>query len=87
MLGLPGGWEIGLGWFSQVVVIVWIVGVTNAINLIDGLDGLAGGVVAIISASFFAYSLMQGNELAAVAIGQGLRIQAVGDQLLGAFDQ
>ena len=36
--------------------VVWLIGMTQAVNLIDGLDGLAAGIVAIASASFFAYS-------------------------------
>ena len=60
-VGLPLVGPLELGSFGPVVSILWIVGVTNAINLLDGLDGLAGGVVLIISASFMAYSAIQGN--------------------------
>ncbi len=61
VLRLPVVGEVHLGWLGPVVSLVWIVGVTNAINLIDGLDGLASGVVAIISTSLLAYSVLQGN--------------------------
>ncbi len=61
VLRLPGLGEIHLGLFGGVVSLLWIVGVTNAINFIDGLDGLAGGVATIISASFLAYAILQGN--------------------------
>ncbi|MEA2602419.1 MAG: UDP-GlcNAc:undecaprenyl-phosphate/decaprenyl-phosphate GlcNAc-phosphate transferase [Acidobacteriota bacterium] len=61
VLRLPGLGEIHLGLFGGAVSLLWIVGVTNAINLIDGLDGLAGGVATIISVSFLAYALLQGN--------------------------
>jgi UDP-GlcNAc:undecaprenyl-phosphate GlcNAc-1-phosphate transferase len=61
VLRLPGLGEIHLGLFGGVVSLLWIVGVTNAINLIDGLDGLAGGVATIISVSFLAYAILQGN--------------------------
>lgn len=61
VLRLPGLGAVDLGLFRGVVSLLWIVGVTNAINLIDGLDGLAGGVAAIISASFLAYAILQGN--------------------------
>ena len=39
----------------------WIVGMTNAINLIDGMDGLAGGIVAIVSAAFSGFYLLNGD--------------------------
>jgi UDP-GlcNAc:undecaprenyl-phosphate GlcNAc-1-phosphate transferase len=61
VLRLPVLGEVHLGLFGGFVSLLWIVGVTNAINLIDGLDGLAGGVVAIISLSFLAYAMLQGN--------------------------
>jgi len=61
VLRLPVLGEVHLGLFGGFVSLLWIVGVTNAINLIDGLDGLAGGVVAIISVSFLAYAMLQGN--------------------------
>lgn len=61
VLRLPFFGEIQLGFWGEMVSLVWIVGVTNAINLIDGLDGLAGGVVAIISASLLGYAVLQGN--------------------------
>ncbi len=61
VLRLPGLGTIDLGIFREIVSLLWIVGVTNAINLIDGLDGLAGGVATIISVSFLAYSILQGN--------------------------
>jgi UDP-GlcNAc:undecaprenyl-phosphate GlcNAc-1-phosphate transferase len=35
---------------------LWVIGMANAVNLIDGLDGLAAGIVAIGSATFFAYA-------------------------------
>ncbi|HSS76284.1 MAG TPA: MraY family glycosyltransferase [Thermoanaerobaculia bacterium] len=61
VLRLPGLGTIDLGIFRGVVSLLFIVGVTNAINLIDGLDGLAGGVATIISLSFLAYAILQGN--------------------------
>ncbi len=61
VLRLPVLGEVHLGLFGGFVSLLWIVGVTNAINLIDGLDGLAGGVVTIISVSFLAYAMLQGN--------------------------
>jgi len=61
VLRLPGLGAVDLGLFREVVSLLWIVGVTNAINLIDGLDGLAGGVGTIISVSFLAYAILQGN--------------------------
>jgi UDP-GlcNAc:undecaprenyl-phosphate GlcNAc-1-phosphate transferase len=61
VLRLPVLGEVHLGLVGGFVSLLWIVGVTNAINLIDGLDGLAGGVVAIISLSFLAYAMLQGN--------------------------
>jgi UDP-GlcNAc:undecaprenyl-phosphate GlcNAc-1-phosphate transferase len=38
-----------------ILTIVWAVAIPNAVNLVDGLDGLAAGMVAIASASFFAF--------------------------------
>jgi len=61
VLSVPGIGTIDLGFWGGLVSLLWIVGVTNAINLIDGLDGLAGGLVAIIAASFLAFSALQGN--------------------------
>ncbi|HYX26244.1 MAG TPA: MraY family glycosyltransferase, partial [Thermoanaerobaculia bacterium] len=61
VLRLPGVGEVDLGLFRELVSLLWIVGVTNAINLIDGLDGLASGVGTIISVSFLAYAILQGN--------------------------
>ncbi|MFZ3578962.1 glycosyltransferase family 4 protein [Virgibacillus sp. DJP39] len=46
-INLPFGGQIGFGFLSSIVTIVWIIAITNAINLIDGLDGLAAGVSAI----------------------------------------
>jgi UDP-GlcNAc:undecaprenyl-phosphate GlcNAc-1-phosphate transferase len=61
VLRLPLLGEVDLGVLAVPLSLVWIVGVTNAINLLDGLDGLAGGVVTIISVSFLAYAVLQGN--------------------------
>jgi UDP-GlcNAc:undecaprenyl-phosphate GlcNAc-1-phosphate transferase len=60
-INVPFVGEVELGMWGGLLALVWIVGVTNAINLIDGLDGLAGGVVTIISVSFLAYAMLQGN--------------------------
>jgi UDP-GlcNAc:undecaprenyl-phosphate GlcNAc-1-phosphate transferase len=65
VVAVPGR-VFDLGALGSVLAVVWIVGVTNAINLIDGLDGLASGVVAIIAASFLAYSLAYSNPFSVV---------------------
>jgi len=44
---LPGFGEVGLGWWSYPLTVVWIVGVINALNMIDGMDGLSGGISII----------------------------------------
>lgn len=41
---------------SPLITTLWVIGMANAVNLIDGLDGLAAGIVAIGSATFFAYA-------------------------------
>jgi len=61
--------ELGWGWMSKVVAVLFIVGVTNAINLLDGLDGLAGGVVAIIAVSVLSYALLQGHPGTVMLMG------------------
>ncbi len=43
----PFGSDIGLGYISLPLTIIWFLLVINAINLIDGLDGLATGISAI----------------------------------------
>jgi UDP-GlcNAc:undecaprenyl-phosphate GlcNAc-1-phosphate transferase len=55
-LGRSGG-DLGL-----LVTVVWVVMMSNAINLIDGLDGLAAGIVAIASASIFAFVFLFSGE-------------------------
>jgi UDP-GlcNAc:undecaprenyl-phosphate GlcNAc-1-phosphate transferase len=40
---------------AVLVTVLWVIGMSNAINLVDGLDGLAAGIVAIASASIFAF--------------------------------
>jgi UDP-GlcNAc:undecaprenyl-phosphate GlcNAc-1-phosphate transferase len=67
-VSLPGGGNLELGIWGQIISLVWIVGVTNAINLIDGLDGLAAGVVAIISGSLLVMALLQGNLLTTILL-------------------
>ncbi|WP_203332381.1 glycosyltransferase family 4 protein [Planococcus beigongshangi] len=56
-INLPFGGEIGFGYFSIPLTIIWIIAITNAINLIDGLDGLAAGVstIALITLSVMAF--------------------------------
>jgi UDP-GlcNAc:undecaprenyl-phosphate GlcNAc-1-phosphate transferase len=43
------GLTLELGWFGNVVAIVWLLGCVNAINLLDGMDGLAS-IVGISTA-------------------------------------
>jgi UDP-GlcNAc:undecaprenyl-phosphate GlcNAc-1-phosphate transferase len=43
---------------GQLVTVLVVLVTINAVNFIDGLDGLAAGVVAIASASFFAFAYL-----------------------------
>lgn len=50
------------GDLALLVTVVWVVMMSNAINLVDGLDGLAAGIVAIASASIFAFVYLFSDE-------------------------
>lgn len=43
---------------GQLVTVLVVLVTINAVNFIDGLDGLAAGVIAIASASFFAFAYL-----------------------------
>ena len=43
---------------GQLVTVLVVLITINAVNFIDGLDGLAAGVIAIASASFFAFAYL-----------------------------
>lgn len=52
-LHIPGTqWEIPLGWWYLLLLILVNVGTTNAVNLTDGLDGLLAGTSAIAFAVY-----------------------------------
>jgi len=50
------------GDLALLVTVLWVVLMSNAINLVDGLDGLAAGIVAIASASIFAFVYLFSGE-------------------------
>ncbi|MDR0922662.1 MAG: phospho-N-acetylmuramoyl-pentapeptide-transferase [Lactobacillales bacterium] len=59
--GLPdtinifGIWELPIGLFYGVFIVIWLVGFSNAVNLTDGLDGLVSILATI---SFIAYGII-----------------------------
>ncbi|RCW70803.1 phospho-N-acetylmuramoyl-pentapeptide-transferase [Saliterribacillus persicus] len=54
-IGIPGtAFDIELGWFYAVLIIVMLVGASNAVNLTDGLDGLLAGTAAVAFLAFAA---------------------------------
>lgn len=52
----------GGGDLALMVTVVWVVAMSTAVNLVDGLDGLAAGIVAIASASIFAFVYLFSDE-------------------------
>lgn len=44
-----------------IITFIWVLGITNAFNLLDIMDGLAAGIAIIVSLSFFAISLLNGD--------------------------
>jgi phospho-N-acetylmuramoyl-pentapeptide-transferase len=63
------GYEIDLGLFYYLFVVIVLISATNAVNLTDGLDGLAGGLMAIAGAVYVLISWMTGHNAAAVFAG------------------
>jgi len=43
---------------GQLLTVIIVLVIINAVNFIDGLDGLASGIIAISSASFFAFAYL-----------------------------
>ena len=43
---------------GQLLTVIIVLVTINAVNFIDGLDGLASGIIAISSASFFAFAYL-----------------------------
>lgn len=43
---------------GQLLTVIIVLVTINAVNFIDGLDGLASGIIAIASASFFAFAYL-----------------------------
>lgn len=58
-IGLPGGFNIALGWLFLPLAIFVLAAESNATNLTDGVDGLAAGTGAI---SLFGLAVILGLE-------------------------
>jgi phospho-N-acetylmuramoyl-pentapeptide-transferase len=54
-------YELDLGIFYPVIIIMVITGTSNAVNLTDGLDGLAAGLLAICFTVFSAIAYISGR--------------------------
>jgi phospho-N-acetylmuramoyl-pentapeptide-transferase len=54
-------YELDLGIFYPVMIIMVITGTSNAVNLTDGLDGLAAGLLAICFTVFSAIAYISGR--------------------------
>lgn len=52
-------WNVNMGVFFLIFIIIWLVGWSNAVNLTDGIDGLASITVAI---SFLSYAIIAGAQ-------------------------
>jgi len=44
-----------------IITFIWVLGITNAFNHLDVLDGLCSGTAIIVSLTFFAISLLNGD--------------------------
>jgi phospho-N-acetylmuramoyl-pentapeptide-transferase len=55
------GWQLNLGIFFSVFIIIWLVGWSNAVNLTDGIDGLASITVAISLTGYAVIAGVQGQ--------------------------
>lgn len=55
------GFEIALGSFSPLFVLLWLTSCSNGINLLDGLDGVVGLVAVAICAGIACLALVQPN--------------------------
>lgn len=61
-INIPGlDFEINLGIFYVVFLVIWLVGFSNAVNLTDGLDGLLSGTAAIAFGAFAVLAWYQGQ--------------------------
>ncbi len=65
------------GDLAVLVTVLWVVMMSNAINLVDGLDGLAAGIVAIASASVFAFVYLFSDQGIISATSTGPLVVAV----------
>ncbi len=54
--------ELELGIFYYVVMMLLITGVVNSVNLTDGIDGLASTVTAVVGAFFLLAAVISGSE-------------------------
>ncbi len=54
-------------WISIILTFLWLMGITNAVNIIDIKDGLASGVVFIASVFLFVISVINDNQVVAIA--------------------
>jgi len=53
---------VGIGNILNIIVtFIWVLGITNAFNHLDVMDGLAGGAAIIVSAAFFAVSILNAD--------------------------
>lgn len=59
------GWQIHLGFFYLIFVLLWLIGFSNAVNLTDGIDGLASiaSVISLITYAIIAIIQKQFNLL------------------------
>ncbi len=62
-----GGFEMKLGWFYYIFVVIVMTAFSNGVNFTDGLDGLASSVTAIIAVFFAVVSWGTDSDLVPVA--------------------
>jgi len=49
-----------------IVTFIWVLGITNAFNHLDVMDGMASGTALIVSAAFFAISILNADIKSAI---------------------